>query len=604
MDLAGIARLSDSLATTIAALQVLCEDEWSDPALAVTVSRLTAGLRAAQSTVADLRRGWDESQTSDNTKFIPLFYDSLGVCTTSCATLVGKVDGVLAVWDAREGSDGSDGDSLAGPNTFRKPSPKRRPDERANQFLGFDGVVELLDDGLKVLLKAKSLSSLADQQVLLESSVSREIFQQLERGELDITTKRTRNRRSWTLVRPPSRLSRLLGGETANRPRAKSPKPLISRAKTWPLLKRKEKLELDGAAQAAVEARMRSARIDLELVADFRTKRKCSVLFASGAHEVKMMLSDNIASSSESQGLETELDLSSAVNSVRKHILLECRKMLEATLDSEVEPSVLGEDESAVVNGLIELMRDKHASLQKISQSLQELWSSPTFREACAKRGRPEPFDKLIMESVCRAAANDYVPTAVDHRRFFMNKRYLPHHGTFDFISDAISISVIDPECVRGHKQRHMTYELYQDATSVIIPIDMAQYDETPLEGGGKTKLAEAIEGVSNFKRYHRSSSGLSASIMVIFHSLDEFRRKLDSEESSFSTFYPSYTGKGGLKEATDCVLLTLPCSEDDHIYVHGGELWDASTVRFILASVKDTMLHRAFMHGGVFAVC
>ncbi|KAK3352729.1 hypothetical protein B0T25DRAFT_542644 [Lasiosphaeria hispida] len=603
MDLANIARLSDSLAATIAALQALCEDEWSDASLVVTVSRLTAGLRAVQSTVADLRRGWDDDETNASTKCISQFYDNLDVCTTGCVALIERVDGVLAVWDSKEGSDGSDGDSLAGANSVRKASPKGKPDDRANQFLGFDAVVELLGEGLKMLLKAKSLRALADQRVLLESSVSREIFQQLELGSLDVTSKGTRNRRSWTLVRPPSRLSRLLGGGGASRPRAKSPKPLLLRANTWPLLKRKEKLELGGAAQAAVEARMRSARIDLELVADFRAKRKCSVLFASGAHEVKMVISDSIASSSENQGLETELDLANAVNAVRKHIFLESRKMLEATLDSETEPSVLGEEESAVVNSLIDLMKEKHAPLQKIAQSLQELWSSPTFRDACSKRGRPEPFDELIVESVLRAAADDYIPTAVDHRRFFMNKRFLPHHGTYDFTSDSISVSVIDPKCVRGHKQRHMTYELYQDATCIIIPIDMAQYDEMSLEGTGKTKLAEAIESIASFKRCRRSFKGL-ASTTVIFHNLDKFRRKLDSGESPFSAFYASYTGSGGLKEAMDCVLLTLPYSEDDSVYVHAGELWDTSTVRFILASVKNTMLHRALIHGGVFAVC
>ncbi|KAK3390716.1 G-protein alpha subunit-domain-containing protein [Podospora didyma] len=530
-------------------------------------------------------------------------------------------------------------------------------------FSRFHPAVGRMAAGVDVLVQASHVNSPAEQQVFLDSISSRKLFQQIQQDAEDIASfgedaREQRPVRSWrqrlafggsTLLQTPARLTGLLAGAAGRRgrERSRSRRPAsqqdsLPRSNTWPTVLTRQRTQSVAAAEAA-EARKRSAFIDKQIAADFeRRRRKCSVLMW-GAYEAKVLLmehfmaassrgttttktttapgpNDPSSSSSTTEQLTTEQDpdLAVAIGPIRRNVLVEARRLVDAAIRKGGLP-VLG-SVLAAAESLGRRMRDESVGLEDegMVQAIERLWASQAFREACLRAEKPEAYHRLILDAVRRVSAKDYVPTLEDHRRFFLDRRRLLLKGTFDF--DTVSVSVIDLDCMGGYISLYKSLlSHFEDATSLIFPVDLALYDghfdDSEKDSHATSRLAESLGLFGSMVNSRRFSQ---ASMILVLWNVAQFKEKLRGKP--LASFFPSYhTGSvvgGHLREDDD----TDSSSADQAVeyilakflgvnmsgmkmYTHVGELSDPSTMTSILTAVKDTMLHRAFRDTGFFRV-
>lgn len=172
---AELDHLSASLTRTIASLQGLCEDASTrkeDAALAATVSNVVEGLLFIRVSVGGIRQLLSEGDSgakseepaidADATgqgaaRGCPGFHSGLDACVTSCKTVMGKLDAVVACPDATgsEGwADDSDGRSLADSVAVHKSAGRPKEDDRQDVIKRVGAVVEPLHGAWEVLAAA------------------------------------------------------------------------------------------------------------------------------------------------------------------------------------------------------------------------------------------------------------------------------------------------------------------------------------------------------------------------------------------------------------------------------------------------------------------
>ena len=204
--------------------------------------------------------------------------------------------------------------------------------------------------------------------------------------------------------------------------------------------------------------------------------------------------------------------------------------------------------------------------------------------------------------------ADDYLPTAADCRRFSISRndrRGLPHRGTFNFIFDPISVSIIDATNVNRSrsKARQMVDQFVEESTSLIFPVDLAEYDRYFWDGEPNESNLTLTSLVSEFRSISKRPSFRQSrpSIIVIFHNVKEYREKLKLKP--FSAAHCDFVGKNDIRDTISYMIkrLLATCSDRTRVYPHVGELSSRSTVRFILAAVKESMLHKALRDSGLF---
>jgi hypothetical protein len=206
-----------------------------------------------------------------------------------------------------------------------------------------------------------------------------------------------------------------------------------------------------------------------------------------------------------------------------------------------------------------------------------------------------------IVDAVSRATTDHYLPTPADHRRFSAVKRCGSILGTFNFSFDPVSITIIDPAYMPHRKQRA---RLIEESTALLWMIDLAHYD---LSSGPDEMDPQQLyfnHVLCLMATYHGNNSAFRrsrGSLIIIFHNVKEFRAKL--KRIPFSTLYRDFTEENNPKEAIRYMMrkILAPCSDKTRVYPHVGELHSRSTVRAILAAVKEQMLHRALVESGMF---
>jgi hypothetical protein len=210
-------------------------------------------------------------------------------------------------------------------------------------------------------------------------------------------------------------------------------------------------------------------------------------------------------------------------------------------------------------------------------------------------------LSRSITDAVSRVVTDHYLPTPADHRRFATIKRCGAILGPFNFSFDPVSITLIDPLYMPQRKQGS---RLIEESTSLLWTIDLAHYDLSsgPDETDPQQKYFNHVLCLmathhGNHSAFRRSRG----SLIIIFHNVKEFRAKL--KRTPFSTVYRDFAGENNPKEAIRYMMkkILAPCSNKTRVYPHVGELHSRSTVRAILAAVKEQMLHRALVESGMF---
>lgn len=152
-------------------------------------------------------------------------------------------------------------------------------------------------------------------------------------------------------------------------------------------------MEKAAAGLEAAQARRRTSRIDKQIKADaLRDRNKCRVSLIWGSHEYKSLLAEGFAAASITSKAELKPASLGAVHVVRKHLCEEVAEMVRKVMavpwsSTEVLASVMD---------VAERLEEQDAILDNdLGQSIEKLCTSPPFREACRKAGRPEAYDEL-----------------------------------------------------------------------------------------------------------------------------------------------------------------------------------------------------------------
>lgn len=663
--LVTIARISDDINTTIVSLKhmrqydALHGQQPSVARMATTLSSIRKSLERIRGYLMD-----------DETTVCTQFNRDLDVCTTTGRTFadklgpivsasappppprirLGNVTVVSAGKDAGHDSE-SDQESLKGARRSGDEKRTRRQltfnietEEREGGITTvlsrFQPFADRLSTGLAILLKASGYKSSLDQESLLDSYTSREVFREITKDETDLAQFNAGHSPSVTarlksglcslgslLLPAPAKATTVLKKTQPEHSSGKlARRQSISRSSTWPILKQLDKDERS-AAREAREARKRSQLIDRQIEADLSNRNRQCVMLSSGSNASMSLLMDRFMTKSTgysthgASGMEPA-SRASYINAIRHQLLVEAGKMLSAAIsraDSVDASSPDGikrfwsEDELASLM----LLSAKFPTLsrcskydepvdlsifEELAKAMQTLWEREKFREASKKHvgyrdGRLDAYNNIIMDGLRRASSPNYIPAPADYHLFYLNDKRTLFRGTFEF--NTLSVTWIDftrATCCSPLLPRKRSIVLY-DATAYVFMCDLAMYDliyesgENPFESEFR-----ALESVSESKTYHPKMS-----VIAVLTNLALFREKLAKTPLSRESF-PDYMGEDGNEAQTLSYLvdkLKMNC-EKRQIYVHVGEPDDAATADFIVEAIKDTKLNSVLDDAGV----
>ncbi|KAK0643294.1 hypothetical protein B0T16DRAFT_459458 [Cercophora newfieldiana] len=603
--IAELDQLTDSLTGTIAALRGLCGDTRKENADLVTaVSNVADGLSSIHSSIGGIRRvlaGLHTKSEGDSNEGTipgivarcgPKFRTGLDACVSTSGVVIEKLDVVVVLSEPEEdwGYE-SDWGSLAGSVRDVKSTLGNQLGDRDDILKRVGGVVGPLCAAwgivLDVLDSNQQGKAHSSQQGLLESSAYREVFRRLEKSSTGLSSADIRGSSlPWTSLLKPFRLTSLLGRSNTSDDSPSASRPTLARTKTWPTMLLKSNIDPEVA-----EARKRSANIDKQIQVDSAVERKkCSLMLMHGSQEGKVVLTDSFAAvAREEADSPTVIDPSP----IRESLLREANMMMSIARQArDFGDEWLGHLdalEARTTNESLLALDDEVVGL------LMGLWSAESCKRSSLRRGRPEPYDKMVLETMYRAVAYDYRPTLADHRRF--NQAIV---RSFSFSFDPISVNLIDHGVLLspGRRPRALLRRCIEDTTSYILPIDLAHYDTIYCENETLFQTGLCMLGDLTSKPIFRESH---ASVVVIFHGVREFRASL--KEKQFSTIYPDFAGKNDPRDTISYMMkrVIYACGAKTKVYPYVGELSSRSTVRFILAAAKETMLHRALVEAGFF---
>lgn len=205
----------------------------------------------------------------------------------------------------------------------------------------------------------------SSQQGPFETGVSREVFRQLEKSSLGLSSANSGNGGlPWTVLLRP--FKGFLGKGHSNAESLLPPGNSLTRTKTWPTMLLKSTVDPEIA-----EARKKSANIDKQIQADSAVERnKCSLMLMHGSQESKAVLADSFAAlTREVVDLPTMIDPSP----IRESLLCEANTMAWIARQTDE----LGADALECLRALEE--KTSHGSLQTVDEevveSLAKLWS-------------------------------------------------------------------------------------------------------------------------------------------------------------------------------------------------------------------------------------
>ncbi|KAK4448318.1 hypothetical protein QBC34DRAFT_407201 [Podospora aff. communis PSN243] len=608
---AELDQLTDSLTGTITALRGLCDDMQKENAeLVKTVAGIADGLASIQSSVESIRHVLAglhiKSEADDDEGSISGVVARCGpkfrTVSDVSGVVIERLDIVIVISEPEEEDWGyeSDWGSLGESVKDVKSTLGNQLDERDDILKRVGGVIEPLCGAWGIVLDALEANQpdrdLPEQQDPLETSVSRDVFRRLEKSASYLESADSQGRRlPWTSLFKPFRLKGLMGKMNSN----DNARPSLSRTKTWPMI-------LKGSIEPEVEeARKRSAVIDKQIQADSIIHRnKCSVVLQGVgiSEESVFLLSDAFAALSTASGAKV-MPVSPANNPgpIRKRLHGELKAMANIARRTYHR---IPNDELLVefLRALDEKTEGGHLQIldHEVARLINNLWSLDGYKREALECGRLEIYDRIIIDAVSRAATDHYLPTPADHRRFSATMGCEPIMGPFNFSFDPVSISLIDPKYVR-RKQRA---RLIEESTALLWTIDLAHYD---LSSGPDERDPQQLyfnHVLCLMATHHGNNSAFRrsrGSLIIIFHNVKEFRAKL--KRIPFSTVYRDFAGDNNPKQAIRYMMkkILAPCSDKTRVYPHVGELHSRSTVRAILAAVKEQMLHRALVESGMF---
>lgn len=198
--------------------------------------------------------------------------------------------------------------------------------------------------------------------------------------------------------------------------------------------------------------------------------------------------------------------------------------------------------------------------------------------------------------------------TLKDYRRFWVDHRYVPLAGTFKFDIEPVSIRILDPQRLsHSEKIRQFNKEFWAVSSSILVPIDLTQYEACDCWPGGPGRLVQMASLLSSLAQCGGQKSD-PLTFITIFMNKEGLRAKLD--RVPFSSIYPDYEGRDDSPEDViqymlDRICIALDTSNDKERMPidcchHVGEEWEESTLKYILEALKNSQIMKDLVAWGL----
>lgn len=200
------------------------------------------------------------------------------------------------------------------------------------------------------------------------------------------------------------------------------------------------------------------------------------------------------------------------------------------------------------------------------------------------------------------------MPTLKDCRRFWVDHRYVPLAGTFNFDIEPVSVRILDPQRLsHSAKIRKYNKEFWSVSSSILVPIDLTYYEACDCWPEGPGRLVQMASLLSSIAQCGGQKSD-PLSFIIIFMNKGGLRAKLD--RIPFSSVYSNYKGRDDSPEDViqymlDRICVALDTSNDKEgmpidCCHHVGEGWEESTLKYILEALKRSKVMKDLVARGL----
>ncbi|KAH8900124.1 hypothetical protein GQ53DRAFT_801619 [Thozetella sp. PMI_491] len=339
--------------------------------------------------------------------------------------------------------------------------------------------------------------------------------------------------------------------------------------------------------RAADAARRRSMAIDEQIAAD--SKQQVWMVPLYGAQEERMMLLDHFIARVPDAEAPSTL---TSTDTIRRHLLKEIL-LLTTILADRISDESIDEVTDGAVSISHEICTEEDTSRfdDRFAENFKLLWSSPAAREILVKsRFSSEAYGDLLLtlnsslvQAVERVSKPSYQPTTRECHRFASNGGLHLHKGSFDV--EGMNISFVN-----ASRWPRKSLGMH-DCPCIVYVADLADYATQLGEDCDDTCLHRSI---MQFARLLHSKAYKNTSSILILANLARFKESLKTKPLSKS--FPEFQADSDPDEAVNYILQEFTAAKptENEIYVHIGEVADASMFDFIASATKECLLQRA----------
>jgi GTPase SAR1 family protein len=228
-----------------------------------------------------------------------------------------------------------------------------------------------------------------------------------------------------------------------------------------------------------------------------------------------------------------------------------------------------------------------------LTARLEGFWKDAGVQRTFGQRQKFHLSDgtQYLMNNMARIFAKGYVPTHEDILRCRVRTTGIVET---DFNMHGNQFKMID---VGGQKnERKKWIWMFEDVTAVIFVASISEYDQNMFEDVHMNRMTDSMElfeHIVNHKAFKDSS-------MILFlNKRDLLQEKLENGDTSFSTFFPEFTGdSSSYDEVVDWTKNAYTSRNTKHpnkaVFCHVTCATDTENVQVVFNSVKATIIERS----------
>ncbi|KAJ7724588.1 G-protein alpha subunit [Mycena olivaceomarginata] len=223
------------------------------------------------------------------------------------------------------------------------------------------------------------------------------------------------------------------------------------------------------------------------------------------------------------------------------------------------------------------------------ADAIEVLWKDPVVGRVLDEHGS----EFYLMDSagyffsaIQRLADPAYLPTEEDVLRARLQSTGITETR---FNVGGLPIHMFDVGGQRNERRKWM--HCFESVTSIIFCTAMSEYDQVLLEEKEQNRMRESLilfESVVNSRLFLRTS------IIFFLNKIDVFRGKLS--KVPLERYFPEYTGGPDINKAAKYILWRFMQQNWARlsVYPHLTQATDTQNIRFLLATLKETILQSA----------